>query len=76
MLKYQNTNTFFQKAMFQIGLKKFSLLQKLKTLFCGHAISDLKVEEIVGTFYKKELKKKEFRIEKVIKRKGDKLYAK
>ena len=36
-------------------------------------------EEIVGTFYEKELQKlnqNEFRIEKVIKRKDDKLYAK
>ena len=36
-------------------------------------------EEITGSFYEKELQKtnqKEFRIEKVIKRKGDKLYAK
>ena len=35
-------------------------------------------EEIVGTFYKKELQKanqKEFRIEKVIMRKIDKLYV-
>ena len=44
-----------------------------------HIISDLNEEEIVGTFYKKELQEtnqKEFRIEKVIKRKGDKLYVK
>ena len=36
-------------------------------------------EEIIGTFYEKELQKtnqQEFRIEKVIKRKGDKLYVK
>ena len=36
-------------------------------------------EENVGTFYEKELQKanqKQFRIEKVIKRKGDKLYIK
>ena len=36
-------------------------------------------EEIVGTFYENELQKtnqKEFRTEKVIKRKGDKLYVK
>ena len=36
-------------------------------------------EEIIGTFYEKELQKtnqKEFRIEKVLKRKGDKLYVK
>ena len=42
------------------------------------AISDLKWEEIVGTFYEKRIPKKsqkEFRVEKVIKRKGDKLYV-
>ena len=42
-------------------------------------ISDFKGEEIVRTFYEKELQKinqKEFRVEKVIKRKGDKLYVK
>ena len=36
-------------------------------------------EEIIGTFYEKELQKtnqKEFKIEKVIKRKGNKLYVK
>ena len=36
-------------------------------------------EEIIGSFYEKELQKasqKEFRIEKVLKRKGDKLYVK
>ena len=35
--------------------------------------------EIVGTFYEKKLKKinqKQFRVEKVIKRKGDLLYVK
>ena len=44
-----------------------------------YVIIDLKGEEIVGTFYEKELQKtnqKEFRVEKVIKRKGDKLYVK
>ena len=38
--------------------------------------SDLNGEEITGSFYEKELQKtsqKEFRIEKVLKRKGDKL---
>ena len=36
-------------------------------------------EEIIGSFYEKELQKtsqKEFRIEKVLKRKGNKLYVK
>ena len=43
------------------------------------AISDLKDEEIVDTFYKKILQKasqKEFRVKKVIKRKGVKLNVK
>ena len=41
--------------------------------------SYLNGEKIVATFYEKELQitnQKEFRIGKVIKRKGDKLYAK
>ena len=40
-------------------------------------INDLNHEEFIGTFYEKELQKtnrKEFRIEKVIKRKINKLY--
>ena len=44
-----------------------------------YVISDLQVEKIVGTFYENELQKtnqKEFRIEKVIQKKGDKLYVK
>ena len=42
-------------------------------------MSDLKGEEIVETFYEKELQKtnqKESRVEKVIKRKGNKPYVK
>ena len=42
-------------------------------------INDLNGEEIIRTFYEKELQKtnqEEFRIEKVIRRKGDKLYVK
>ena len=56
------------------------LLQKLKnTVPWTYVISDLKGEEVVGAFYKKELQKtiqKDFRVEKVIKREGDKLYVK
>ena len=49
------------------------------TLPWGYVISDLRSEEIVGTFYEKELqqaKQKESRIEKVKKRKGNKLNGK
>ena len=44
-----------------------------------YVINDLNGEEITGTYYEKELQKtnqQEFRIEKVIKRKGDKIYVK
>ena len=45
----------------------------------GYVIDDLNGEESNGPFYEKELQKidqQEFRIEKVIKKKGDKLYVK
>ena len=44
-----------------------------------YIISDLNDEEIIGTFYEKGLQKakqQKFRTEKVIKRKGNKLYVK
>ena len=50
-----------------------------KTVPLTYVIDDLNGEEITGTFYEKELQKidqQEFRIEKVIKKKGDKLYVK
>ena len=45
----------------------------------AYVFSDFKDEDIVETFYKKELRKanqKEFRVQEVIKRKTDKLYVK
>ena len=66
--------------MFQIGLKKFLWLKKVKnTVPWTYVIDDFNREEIVGTFYEKELQEtnqKEFGVEKVIERKGDKLYVK
>ena len=44
-----------------------------------YVVSELNGEEIIGSFYEKELQKtsqEKFRIEKVLKRKGDKLYVK
>ena len=50
------------------------MIKKVKnTVPWTYVISDLKGEEIIGMFYEKELQKtnqKEFRIEKLIKRKG------
>ena len=54
------------------------IISKIKIQFHGH-INDLYGKKIVRTFYEKELKEKnqgEFRIEKIIKRKGDKLCVK
>ena len=54
-------------------MKRYLLLKKLKI------INDLNGEEIIGTFYEKELQKanqEEFRTEKVIKRKCHKIYVK
>ena len=55
------------------------LLVKLKTVPWTYVISDLNGEKIAGSFYKKESQKasqEKFRIEKAMKRKGDKLYVK
>ena len=79
MLEYQNPKTFLLKDILQIGLKKFLKLKKLKILFHGYVINDLNGEEIIGIFYENELQKTNqqgFRIEKVVKRKGNKLYFK
>ena len=43
--------------MFEIGLKKFLWLKKLKALYRGHVIGDLKSVEIFGTICKKEFQK-------------------
>ena len=75
--KYKN---IFVKGYVPNWSEKIFMIKKVKnTVPWTYVISDLKSEEIFGTFYKKELQKpneKEFRVEKVIKRKGDKLYTK
>ena len=56
------------------------IISKIKnTVPWTYIINDLNGEEAIGPFYQKKLQntdQKEFRIEKVIKRKGDKLYVK
>ena len=54
-------------------------MKKIKnTVPWTYVISDINGEEIISSFYEKFQKtnQKEFRIEKVIKRKGNKLYVK
>ena len=58
LLEYQNIKTFLQKAMIQIGWKKFLLLQKLKTLLHGYMLLViLKVKKLLKRFTKKNCKK-------------------
>ena len=80
MLEFQNIKTFLLKNVPQIGQMKVFFTSKIKkTVPWTYIFSDLNGEEITGSFYEKELQKtsqKEFRIEKVLKRKGDKLYVK
>ena len=56
------------------------VINKIKNIVpWTYVINDLNGEEIIGTFYEKELQKtnqKEFRIKKVIKRKGNKFHVK
>ena len=56
------------------------MIKKVKNVVpWTYVISDFQVEKIVGNFSENEMQKtnqKEFRIEKVIKKKGDKLYVK
>ena len=57
----------------------FLIGQKKNTVPWTYVINDPNSEEIIGRFYEKELQKtnqKEFRREKIFKRKGDKLYVK
>ena len=54
------------------------IIKVKNTVLWTYVASDLNEEELVGTFYKKELQKtnqQELRVEKLIKRKGDKLYV-
>ena len=75
--KYRN---IFAKGYTPNWSEEVFIVSKIKnTVPWTYVINDLNGEEIIGTFYEKELQKtnqKEFRIEKVIKRKGEKLYVK
>ena len=77
LLGFQNLKTFLQ-GYTPYWSEEVFVIKKVQKVLC-HVVNDLNGEEIVGTFYKNELQKtnqKEFRIKKVIKRKGDKLCVK
>ena len=75
--KYKN---IFAKGYAPNWSEEVFIVSKIKnTVPWTYVINDLSGEEITGSFYEKELQKtsqKEFRIEKALKRKGDKLYVK
>ena len=75
--KYKN---IFAKGYTPNWSEEVFVVNKVQnTIPWTYLINDLNGEEIKGSFYEKELQKtnqKEFRIEKVIKKKGDKLYVK
>ena len=69
----------FAKGYTPNGSEEIFVVSKIKnTVPWTYVIKDLNDEEIIGTFYGKEIQKtnKKIRIEKVIKRKCDKLYVK
>ena len=86
--EYNNTyhrTILFYKNIFVKGYtpnwsEEVFIIKEIKnTVPWIYVIIDLNGEEIIGTFYEKELQKidqEEFRIEKVIKKKSDKLYIK
>ena len=75
--KYKN---IFAKGNTPDWCEEFFVVSKIEnTVPRTYVTNHLNSEEIIGTFCEKDLQKtnqKEFRIEKVIKRKGDKLYVK
>ena len=75
--KYKN---IFAKGYMPNWSEEVFVINKIKNIVPRtYIINDLNGEEIIGRFYEKELQKtnpKEFRIEKVIRKKGDKLYVK
>ena len=75
--KYKN---IFAKGYMPNWSEEVFVIKKVKnTVPWTYVINDLNGEEIIGTFYEKELQKtnqKEFRIEKVLRKKRDKLYVK
>ena len=75
--KYKN---IFTKGYMPNWSEEIFIIKEIKnTVPWTDVINHLNGEEIIGTFYENELQKtdqKEFRIEKVLKKKGDKLYIK
>ena len=79
-LEYQNIKNSFAKGYVPHWSEEVFVHKKVKnTVPWSYVICDLNRKEIIGIFYEKELQKKsqiKFRVEEVIKWKGNKLYVK
>ena len=79
-VRVSKDKNIFTKGYVLNRSKEVFVITKIKnTVPWTYVISDLNGEEIIGTFYEKELQKtnqKECRVEKVVKRKGNKLCVK
>ena len=78
-VRISNYKNIFAKGYIPNWSEIFVIKEIKNTVPQTYAINDLNGEQITGTFYEKELQKtnkQEFRIEKVIKKKGNKLYVK
>ena len=77
-VKNKNKNIFSKSYTPNWSEEVFVMNKVQNTVPWTYLINDLNGREIKGSFYEKELQKtdqKEFRIEKVIKKKGNKLYV-
>ena len=78
-MAFSEYGNIFAKRYTPNWFEEVFVIKKVKNIVLEtYFVSDFNGEEIVRTFYEKELQKpnkKEFKVEKVIKRKGDKLYV-
>ena len=78
-LRISKNENIFAKGYTPNWSEQVFVTKKVKnTVLWTYVISDFNCEKITGTFYEKELQKtnqKEFIVEKVIKRKDNKLYV-
>ena len=79
-VRISKCKNIFAKGYVPNWSEEIFVISKIKnTVPWTYVLNHLNGEEIIGTFYEKELqasKQREFRVEKVIKRKGDKIYVK
>ena len=79
-VRISKNKIIFPKDYTPNWFEEIFVIKKVKhTVLQTYIINDLNGEEIVGALYEKEVEKanqKELTIEKVVKRKGDKLYVK